>query len=389
MDAGQASVRILIVTSRNPWPPFSGDRLRTTMWLDALAEDNEVVLVTRKGASRPTRPGVRIEYVSWRPWALIGAMARVIGRNLPLHTLLLAGYGWRESLRRVERDHGPFDAAVVVLSRLDPWVFAELPATRRVLDAIDSLTHSMEERSRQAPRWFRWFWRHEQRTMKALELDASRRYDSVLVVDEGQAAFFAGKTSVVPIGVVLQPLKSHKQRRFDFAFWGRLAYFANHDAANYLVTDIWPRIRRRHPRATLVLAGADAPRSLRRLDGREGITVVSPARNISELARDVKIGLFPIRYGTGQLTKIVEAAEAGCAIVASPIAMRALDSVARHSMIAETAEEFAEKSDALLKDDHGREKLGAAVREVVEREFSRAHTSRLLAATLRQERPRP
>ena len=102
-----------------------------------------------------------------------------------------------------------------------------------------------------------------------------------------------------------------------------------------------------------------------------------------------RFGLFPVRYGTGQLTKIVEAAEAGCAIVASPIAMRALDSVARHVMIAETAEEFVEKSDALLKDDQRRAKLGAAARDVVEREFSRVHTSRLLAATLREQRHRP
>jgi hypothetical protein len=29
-------VRVLVVASRFPWPPITGDRLRTTLWLEAL-----------------------------------------------------------------------------------------------------------------------------------------------------------------------------------------------------------------------------------------------------------------------------------------------------------------------------------------------------------------
>ena len=352
------------------------------MWLNALANRGEVVLLTPAGASPPLQPHVRIENVRWHPWPMLKAIAAVIARRLPLHTLLSAGYGWQASLRRVERDHGPFDAATVLLSRLDPWVFPYLPKTRRILDAIDSLAHSMEERARQASGWTRWLWRYEQRAMERLEREASRRYDLVLVVSEGETAFFAGNTAVVPIGVVARPESSYADRRFDFAFWGRLAYFANRDAAHYLTREIWPRIRRRDPQATLLLAGAEAPWSLRRLDGRDGITVVSPAGDISELARKVKIGLFPIRFGTGQLSKILEAAEGGCAIVATSLALRGLAPIAAHAMIAGTAQEFVDASDALLRDDGKREALGAAAREAVEREFSRSGASRRLVATL-------
>ena len=39
-------MRVVVASSRFPWPPYTGDRLRTTVWLEALSRDHEVTLVT-------------------------------------------------------------------------------------------------------------------------------------------------------------------------------------------------------------------------------------------------------------------------------------------------------------------------------------------------------
>lgn len=376
MDADETIVRVLILASRYPWPPYSGDRLRTTMWVDALADSADVTLVIPNGAQPPlTSPGFRVVH----PRRSFPPLWTVVYRKLPLHTLMAATHAWAGAIPGAER----FDAALVILSRLDPWV-GKLPAPFTILDAIDSLAHSMEEREREASSALaRSFWRHEARAMKCLERDVATRYDRVLVVSEAEASWFGSRAEVVPIGVPIYRYDPDRPRRYDFGFWGRLAYFANDDAAVHLVSDLWPRIRQTLPGATLVIAGANAPQHLRRNHGRNGITVISPVVDISALARDVRVALFPIRFGTGQLTKVLEAAEAGCAIVGTSRAMCGLDVLRPHAMIADGLDEFVRAATDLAGSSRGRD-LAAGVRSAVERHFSREAMKQKLVSIVRE-----
>jgi glycosyltransferase involved in cell wall biosynthesis len=354
------------------------------MWVDALEGVADVTLIV-PGISvwggrsrRPAPAGLpALDVALARP--AIPNLISALRRGLPLHTLMAATRDWRGAIARA----GSFDAAVVVLSRLDPWV-GKLPAPWTVLDAIDSLAHSMEERSREASALVRPFWQREARAMAVLERDAARRYDRVLVVNGDESPWFEGRAIASPIGVTIRPADLDRPRRYDFGFWGRLAYFANREAALHLANDVWPRIRAVLPSASLVIAGADAPREIRHLNGRNGITVLSPTPDITELARDIRIGLFPIHFGTGQLTKILEAAEAGCAIVASARAMRGLAPLQPHAMVRDGAGEIASAAVELHADPSRAGTLAHGVREAVENNFSRVEMKKKLVAIVRE-----
>ena len=218
--------------------------------------------------------------------------------------------------------------------------------------------------------------------MEILERDAATRYDRVLVVNGDETPWFGQRAMTVPIGVDIRSADLDRPRRYDFCFWGRLAYFANREAAMHLANDIWPRIRAVLPSASLVIAGADAPRAILQLNGRNGITVQSPAKDLSQLARDIRVGVFPVRFGSGYLTKILEAAEAGCAIVASPRAMQGLDPLRPHVVVADDPAQFATTAIDMLRDSARARALGAGVREVVERNFSRAEMKKKLVSTI-------
>jgi len=311
------------------------------------------------------------------PWRLPQAAFSAIRRGLPLHTLMAAGFDWKKAIGTAT-----FDAAVVLLSRLDPWV-GELPAKWTVLDAIDSLAHSMQERAREASSFVaRQFWRSEAVRMGALELDAATRYDRILVVNPEEADWFGERAMAVPIGVPTRPTDLDRPRRYDFGFWGRLKYFANREAALHLANDIWPLIRAALPSASLVIAGAGAPRAIRHLNGRNGITVESPAIDIGQLACDVRVGVFPVRFGTGQLMKVLEAAEGGCAIVAAPRALRGLRALREHVIVAGDPATFAASSVELSRDSARARALGAGARAAVEREFSHEEMKKRLASTI-------
>jgi len=308
--------------------------------------------------------------------ALRGLMV-FLRRGLPIQCLLSAPFDWASAIETAQRDSGPFDATIVILSRLHPWVIPSLRG-RAILDAVDSLRKSAAERVRAATPATRWLWKREERRMKVLESEASRAYDEVIVVSEEETSEFA-RAVAVPLGIATGPLPSG-ERACDFGFWGRLRYFANDDAARWLLDEIWPAIQRLQPASTLVIGGAEASRSLRKLAERHGVNLVSPVDDMHDFARTIRVALMPLRFGSGQATKVLEAAEAGCAIVATPHAVRGFEPLARHVPIETTAAALARAAVDLITDSPRRARLASALRDVVASDYSRSATLARLSA---------
>jgi glycosyltransferase involved in cell wall biosynthesis len=381
--------RVLIVSSRFPWPPVTGDRGRVVAWLEALAPRADVTLVAPDGRVPAAAPPFRFVTAHRSAARFAAAALRTVTEGLPATAMLAAGYDWTGALEPAEREWGPFDAAVVLLARLDPWVFPHLRQKWRILDAIDSLAGNMEQRARAARGPARVLWRLEARRTARLERSAAARYDRVLVIAESERAAFGERSTAIFHGVRLER-PATGPRDFDVGFWGRLAYFANRDAAAFLLEEIWPRIRRARPDASLVIAGADAPAFVRRQSGREGITVISPMADRSGLLRRVRVALFPVRFGSGQSTRVPEAAEASCALVATPEAVRGLDAVVAEAFVEIEPERLAARVLGLLADPAAAAAQGERLRLVAEREFSRVEACRRLAdAVLFRDRSDP
>lgn len=372
-SAKSGAMNLVILTSRFPWPSHTGDRVRAAMWLEALAGEGEVALIAPRGDAPAGTPPFRFHEAARSLGASLRGVAAVVGGQ-PVQSLIGAQYDWAAAIANARRDLGSIDVAVVMLSRLDAQVRPHLHGSTLVLDAVDSLARSMGERVREASPLTRWFWREEMRRVERSESNAARAYDRVVAITEDDARMLGGVA--VPLGVRVQPLVD-AERDFDFGFWGRLAYFANADAARWLFDEVWPAIRARRPDATLFVGGADAPPAIRRMHGRDGITVQSPVDDIAKLARRIRVALFPVRYGTGQSNKVLEAAEGGCAIVATPTAMRALSPLERFARVAEDAESLADAAVTALEDSRASQE---ALRRTVERHYSRQAVLDALAA---------
>jgi len=382
-------MKALIVTSRFPWPAYTGDRLRTTIWLSALAPYAEVSIVAPAGHASG---GVAAGAPAFRFFAArrgvapaVRGLATVIRARLPMQCLLSAAYDWRGAIARAHREAGPFDVTIVLLSRLHPWVRRSL-AGRTVLDAVDSLRRNADERTKAAGFMTRWLWRMEERRMARVELEASKAYDRVVLVSDEETAELSRAVAVTN-GITTAPLDD-VSRPFDLGFWGRLPYFANADAARWLLEEIWPAIQALRPAATLVIGGVGASRALRDEAAQRGVTLVSPVDDMPAFARTIRIALMPLRYGTGQSNKILEAAEAGCAIVGTPGAFRGLEPLAAHARVESTAYGLARAAVDLLEDDRRRTSEAAALRAALETHYSRSVTlDRLFAIASAEGRP--
>ncbi len=376
-------MKALLISPRFPWPPFTGDRLRAAIWVSALTQRGEVALVC-PGGNVPERipASVRLFEASRSLKCGLQAGAAVILGRLPFQCLLAAPFDWKSAIAKAHAEEGPFDVTVVVLTRVHPWI-KKLLTGRTLLDAVDSLKRNAGERARAAPSFTRWLWRMEEHRMARLDREVTKAYDPIVVVSEEEGPDF-GQALAVTNGVEIHPF-TPGPREFDFGFWGRFPYFANADAALWLLNEIWPAIQTLHPEATLVLGGADAPRSLRNLAERRGVTVISPVQNMPAFARNIRVALMPVRYGSGQSSKVLEAAEAGCAIAGTPEALRGLSPIAQHSGIELEAAKLARTAVDLLIDEARRTSSASALRNLVETRYSRSATLARLASIAGEE----
>jgi len=365
-------VRVLLVSSRFPWPPYTGDRLRLLIWVEALA-DHDLTLVSPPG--RVPSQSTKMRHIAARSSLREMAMniAVVAKRGVPFHSLIAARRQWREALKKAHAD-ASYDVTIVFLSRFDPLVYPYLTSRRRILEAIDSLALSSAERSRHSRGPVSLFWKREAQSTAVLERDVPSRYEAIVVVSEEEKKRFGSNAVAIPNGVEILPLERGGFRPFTFGFWGRLAYFANRDAVSLIFSTIWPSIRLALPDARLLLAGADAPESFTRYAGSDGVELISPLQDRPEMLRRVQVALFPLRFGTGQSNKVLEAAEAGCAIVATHAGVRGLDDLAPLCILEDDPARLAEKAVELAKDHLRVERLGAELRMMVEERYDRRRT---------------
>ncbi|MBK8595912.1 MAG: glycosyltransferase [Holophagales bacterium] len=353
-------MNVLVVVPRLPGTGHTGDRVRTELHLEALATlGARVTLVggMPSGAPVPSVPGAaEVRGVPMRTALLPFFLAKAALRGWPLQSALCDG-PWEEAVAGL----GPFDLAIVLLARLHPRVAPLLPDAPLVVDYVDALSEAARQNAERDPAlWRRLYWRLEAPRLARAEREAARTAALLLATTPFDAGALPEGTAAIAIGAHLGP-PPPRERPPVVVFTGRMGYRPNAVAAELLLREIWPGVRARVPRAELVVGGADAPRSLRRLaSATVGARLVSPVSDMRALLSEARVAAVPVDMGTGTPIKVYEALEAGCAVVATPAAASraVLDGVAAPVRTADGPAAFARELAALLSDEGAAAALG-------------------------------
>lgn len=144
-------------------------------------------------------------------------------------------------------------------------------------------------------------------------------------------------------------------------FSGNFEYHPNIDAVEFLVGDVWPRLRSLEPDLRLRLVGR-GDESIRHLL-RPGIDATGPVEDAFREIAAADVVVAPLRIGSGTRLKIIEAWSAGRAVVATPLAAEGLDARdGENILLARDAAGIAAAVSRLLRDRETRDRLGRAGR---------------------------
>lgn len=377
-------MNILLLSSWFPYPPDNGSKLRVHHLLRALGQAHEVSLLSFAFATAQpdVADGLRslcadVQVVPVDPFAAnqAGALrtflspAPIAARPLPAMAAATASLAAQ----------GPFDLVIASTEMMAAYALQMPAATDKVLEEHNSLTRWMQERydeqSNAVQRlrcWASW-----QKTRR-YEARLFNRFDLVTMVSaQDQAASrslpgYSGRVEVVPNGVDCahnRPGLAQPQPA-SLVFNGSLTYFANYDAMQWFLAEIYPRIRVQMPDAALAITGSTQSVDLTSLALDDSVTLTGFVEDVRIPVAEAAVAMAPIRQGGGTRLKILEAMALGTPVVATSKGAEGLKVVdGEHLLLADDPQRFAEQVVALLADTDLRARLAANARRLVEQRY--------------------
>jgi polysaccharide biosynthesis protein PslH len=386
-------MKVLFLTHQIPYPPTSGERLRSFHELRALvARGHEVHLLSFADGAR-----------EWRHQRELGGLCASV--------TALPRRGPQESLRLLPRllfgaarGAAPFavncyasrrmrQAVSGQLSRLRPdvvvvnsTVMAQFVpdgwATRAVIDLVGGRGLHAQGRLARLLSGSRRRRREEAARLAAYEAQAVRRFACAVVTTEEEAAAFGldeftrrARLRVIANGVDAElyrsnvaPLRAPAERRQWLAnpqsvrlvFVGSMDVEANAEGARFFAEEVFPLVRARVPHAQFLIVGHNPGPEVKRLGRIDGVVVTGSVEDVRPYLAAATVCVIPTSHSYGGRHKALEAMAAARAVVTTPAVADSIGARdGRHLLVARDASEFAAAVELLIADARLRDELAA------------------------------
>jgi GT2 family glycosyltransferase/glycosyltransferase involved in cell wall biosynthesis len=331
-----ASPRLLFVDERAPTPDLDSGSVRLVNLMRALLAEGAAVDFVATGARHE---GVRTQALQalgvcawWREDGDFAAWLRAHGRD--------------------------YDAIVVsrhhVLAPLLPLLRKLAPRAQIVFDSVD--LHFLREQREARYRGDSAGLRAAEATQRS-ELALVASTDRTWVVGAHERDLLAGLAPAARVELVSNAHEPEEAtpgpgQRADVVFVGSFAHAPNVDAVEWLLREIWPRVRGADPSLRLHVVGNAPPESLRAMASTPGVVLHGHVAELEELLDRCRVSVAPLRFGAGVKGKVNQAMARGLPVVATACAaegMQLLDG--EDACLAESAEDLAQGILRLCRDD--------------------------------------
>jgi GT2 family glycosyltransferase/glycosyltransferase involved in cell wall biosynthesis len=339
--AADAPLNILVVHETLPFPDRSGSDLRVVQVLTELrAQGHQVAYVARNGLGF-AQYAPPLQNLSIPIWAHDAERLRFYmgDDSAPQWTFDAVLEGNR------------FDLAILFL-----WFWNGISVPEHYLEEIRRLSphtrivvisedqHGLRE-LRMADLTHSWSDYERGIDFTNRELEVYRRADMVRVISDDDRRGLLQKApelniEVMPMVAAVAPEGPGFAGRCGFLLVGNYDNLATRDGAAWMLSEVWPKVRRQLPNATLDLVGNNLPADLGA--GQAGIRRVGYVRALDPVFTAHRVFVSPVRFGTGIKTKNLGALAHGLPLVTSTVGAEGMGLAhGAQALIADTPEAFA------------------------------------------------
>jgi sugar transferase (PEP-CTERM/EpsH1 system associated) len=220
--------------------------------------------------------------------------------------------------------------------------------------------------------------RSQARRLERYEAETCSRFAVNIMVSDADARTLAeistgAHTAVVPNGVDTHYFAPRgDQQSPSVIFTGGMNMFANRDAVEWFLDEVWPEVLREVCDAQFVAIGQrPSPMILAMAAADPSVKVPGHVPDVRPWVGPAAVFVVPMRVGGGTRLKVLDAMSQGKALVVTRLGAEGIEAEdGRHLVLADTASDFARRVVELLRDPGRRQTLGAAARQRVEERYA-------------------
>ncbi len=379
-------MRILCLTSRLPYPPNRGDRLRAFHFIEHLSREHDLSLasfitdeaeIEHLEHLRSYCREVRVLPMSPRRSAL--STASNIWRREPLQALYYRLGAMRSMVDDMIATTG-FHAAYIHLFRMAPYVTRH-SQLYRIVDLTDVISKEIDLSLPYRGLASRLMYLFERKRISRYEQWLAQTMEETWLISQSDRHALAqaapgANIRVVPNGIDLEQFRPTGQSCVpnSLIFVGHMRVLHNVDAATHLAEDVLPLVQKEIPTCTLRIVGADPAPEIWELGQSASITVTGFVPDLNAHLNDAAVFVAPLRFAAGIQNKVLEAMAAGRPVVTTSLVNEGLGAQPEHEiLVADDAASTARQIARLLANEQFREHIGMAGRRFVSASFGWHH----------------
>lgn len=378
---GVEVMNILYLSLRFPYPPHSGDKIRTYNVLKHLSYKHSISFVSFIQSSEETKHIEKIQDfcrdISTVKFNKTRAYSNCILSSLSGEPFQVAYWHSPGMQKTVDNliEKNSFNLIHVQFFRMAQYVISYIDKPK-ILDSGDCFWLNLTRRSK-LDRSLAWpLLKLEASKVRLYETQIAKWFNHITMVSPLDMQCLLSNDSSLPISVVpmgvdvdyYQPSSSNYQT--NLLFTGTIRYFPNKDAVLYFYKHIFPLVKEAIPDVKFYVVGNYPPKSVIKLAENNDIIVTGRVEDVRPYFDRSAVFVCPLRSGSGMQTKILEAMAMGVPVVTTSIGATALEAVdGRDIIVADDVKTFSEKIIELIKNRDFRNYIAKNARKLVEEKY--------------------
>ncbi|PKR81615.1 glycosyltransferase [Brumimicrobium salinarum] len=356
MHSSKTYKKLVVITSRFPFPLEKGDKLRAYHQIKELAHHFEIHLISTSEINVGEKWKSQLKpYCKTITVYPINGFQKITGllRQLLSKKPFQVGYFYHLSiqqkinkqLRRIQPDH-----IYCQLIRSAEYVknYHDCPKT---IDYMDAFSKGMERRANTANWIYKLIFQSEHKRLTNYENSIFEYFEHHTIISKQDKNYIfhtlKEQIHIVPNGVdesfLVSP--SPSKQEFDLVFTGNMSYPPNITAVQFIVEEVLPLLPKN---IKLKIAGASPSSEVLKL-ASDQVHITGFVEDIRTAYQSAKIFIAPMFLGTGLQNKLLEAMALGIPCITTSLANNALDAQPNHEiLIADEAQTFAHQIQRLL-----------------------------------------
>lgn len=381
-----ASKKILIISHKPPYPKVDGGSIAIAQVLEALLEQEcHVTFLCMETDKHPSQTSITNTNLNFKAIYVNTKLkiALALSNMFTKKSYILSRFNqkvFRKALKKILKTH-TFDTILFESLFTSDYLNTvnEHSNAKKLYRAHNIEHHIWFEQSNQNKNILKkWYLNIQSERLKNEEIKFWNNIDSILSISETDRSHIIQECPTPTHTIGLHIEKRHLQHndqstKVDFFHLGAMNWLPNQDGMNWILKDVFPKVKQTEKSAEIHLAGRAMPNRLKS-HIQDGYYNHGEVSNAIDFMSKHKVMLVPLFSGSGIRVKIIEGMSLGKCIISTSIGVKGINcSKNKNILIANTENEFIETMCFCIQNPDKVNEIGNEAKKYARENFSKKH----------------